>query len=263
MATKEPKKRSVVATLVENKLTEREDDFTANITYVGRRSINDLCSIAAKQNGKYSASELYAAYDILKTQAKEEMYSGATVEFGLAYNALGVDGPLISRSAQFNRAVNSLVVRCTPLAELRPELDLIDVIINGVKDGLPTIGTLTDVGSKTVNQRITPGNTLNGKGDRVKIVGTEDNTVGFFFIDSTDETKVVPVPENVLSRNEPSNFSFIIPALADGTYYLEIATQYGGNSKTLLKDVRRSRFPYLLTVGDSGGGGEDDRPEIE
>ena len=73
MPIKEPKKRSVVATLVENKLTEREDDFTANITYVGRRSINDLCSIAAKQNGKYSASELYAAYDILKTQAKEEM----------------------------------------------------------------------------------------------------------------------------------------------------------------------------------------------
>ena len=73
----------------------------------------------------------------------------------------------------------------------------------------------------------------------------------------------MPVPESVLSRNEPSNFSFIIPALADGTYYLEIATQYGGNSKTLLKDVRRSRFPYLLTVGDSGGGGGDDRPEIE
>lgn len=41
----------------------------------------------------------------------------------------------------------------------------------------------------------------------------------------------------------PSNFAFIIPALADGNYYLEVATQYGGNSKQLLKDVRRSWFP--------------------
>lgn len=262
MAIKEPKKRSIIATLVENKLTEREDDFTANITYVGRRSINDLCSIAAKQNGKYPASEIHAVYDLLKGVAKEEMYSGATVEFGFAYNALGIDGPLIGPSAKFNPAVNNLAVRCTPLTELRPELDQIDVIINGVKEGLPTIGTLTDVGSKTVNSKLTPGNTLNGKGERVKIVGTEGNTVGFFFIDSTDETKVVAVPENVLSRNEPSNFSFIIPALPDGTYYLEIATQYGGQSTKVLKDVRRSRFLYLLTVGNSGGG-EDDRPVIE
>ena len=30
MASNEPKKRSIVATLVANMLTEREDDFTAN-----------------------------------------------------------------------------------------------------------------------------------------------------------------------------------------------------------------------------------------
>lgn len=115
MSTNEPKKRSVIATLVENKLTEREDDFTTNITYVGRRSINDLCSIAAKQNGEYPASEIHTVYDILEVVAKEEIYSGATVEFGFAYNALGVDGPLIGPSAKFNPEVNNFVVRCTPL----------------------------------------------------------------------------------------------------------------------------------------------------
>ena len=63
-----------------------------------------------------------------------------------------------------------------------------------------------------------------------------------------------------VSRNEPSRFSFTIPALPDGKYYLEIATQASTNSKVLLKEVRRNRFPYLLTVGEEGGG---DRPEIE
>ncbi|WP_455641457.1 DUF4469 domain-containing protein, partial [Parabacteroides sp.] len=61
-------------------------------------------------------------------------------------------------------------------------------------------------------------------------------------------------------RNDPSYFSFIIPQLPDGTYYLEVATQAGTNSKTLVKEVRRNRFPYILTVGS---GDDDDRPVIE
>ena len=70
MATNEPKKRSIVATLVANMLTEREDDFTANVTYVANRSIEDLCNIAASGKSKFSASELLAAHNDLKATAK-------------------------------------------------------------------------------------------------------------------------------------------------------------------------------------------------
>ena len=136
---------------------------------------------------------------------------------------------------------------------------MIDVIINGTNEGMPTVTTLYDVFTKTTNAKLTPGNTLNGKGNRVKIAGSEGKEVGFFFIDATDETKVVAVPETAISRNEPSNFAFIIPALPNGNYYLEIATQYGGQSTKILKEVRRSRFPYLLQVGSGGS----DHPEIE
>lgn len=131
----------------------------------------------------------------------------------------------------------------------------INVIVGEVVEGLPTVTKLTDVFSGSINAKITPGNTLNGEGKRVKIVGTEGNTVGFFFINSETEAETA-VPMTAVSRNDPSYFSFIIPALADGKYYLEIASQYGGNTKQLLKDVRRNRF-RLLTVGDAGG---EDRP---
>ena len=87
MASNEPKKRSIVATLVANMLTEREDDFTANVTYVANRSIEDLCNIAASGKSKFSASELLAAHNDLKATAKEELYSGSTVEFGLTNNS--------------------------------------------------------------------------------------------------------------------------------------------------------------------------------
>ena len=262
MASNEPKKRSIVATLVANMLTEREDDFTANVTYVANRSIEDLCNIAANGKSKFTASELLAAHNDLKAVAKEELYSGSTVEFGLTNNSLGIDGPFIGPKAKFDTAKNNVTLRSTPNKEVKTDMKGINVIVGEVVEGLPTITKLTDVFSGSVNAKITPGNTLNGEGKRVKIVGAEGNTVGFFFINSETEAETA-VSMTAVSRNDPSYFSFIIPALADGKYYLEIASQYGGNTKQLLKDIRRNRFPYLLTVGDAGNTGEDDRPVIE
>ena len=260
MASNDPKKRSIVATLVANMLTEREDDFTANVTYVANRSIEDLCNIAANGKSKFTASELLAAHNDLKATAKEELYSGSTVEFGLTNNSLGIDGSFIGPKAKFDPAKNNVTLRSTPIKEVKTDLKGISVIIGEVVEGLPTITKVTDVFSGEVNTKITPGNTLNGEGKRVKIVGTEGNMVGFFFINSETEAETA-VPMTTVSRNDPSYFSFIIPALADGKYYLEIATQYGGSNQRQVKDPRRNRFPYLLAVGNSGG--EDDRPVIE
>ena len=39
MASNEPKKRSITGNLVANMLTEREDDFIFNVTYVTNRSM--------------------------------------------------------------------------------------------------------------------------------------------------------------------------------------------------------------------------------
>ena len=105
------------------------------------------------------------------------------------------------------------------------------------------------------NGKLTPNGGLVGTGDRIKIAGEEGKNVGYFFINSKDE-KETAVPMTSVLRNDPSAFSLIIPALADGSYYLEVCTQYGGNSKCLLKGVRRNRFPYLLTVGTGGSDSE-------
>ena len=80
---------------------------------------------------------------------------------------------------------------------------------------------------------------------------------GFFFVSDTDKTEI-PVPVSALLRNDPSFFSFIIPQLNKGAYYLEVATQASTNSKKLLKEPRRNRFPYPLYVGNIPG--EEERP---
>lgn len=256
MASTDPKMRSIAGLLVPNYLTAREDDFTFNVTYVANRTVKDLCKLAAQAGSKFSASELESAYNDLLAQAKTELYSASTVEFGFTNNSLGVDGSFIGPKAAFNPAVNSVSIRSSQRAEFREEMKSISVIVSGVEENLPTITRVMDVMTEEVNSQITPGGNLNGEGKRIKIVGTEGATVGFFFIKEDTETEIA-VPKTSVSRNDPSFFSFTIPALADGSYYLEIATQYGGNSKTVLKEVRRNRFPYKLTVGEG-----DDRPDI-
>ena len=258
MASEEPKMRSIAGKLTPNKLTEREDDCTFNVTYLANRTIKDLCLFAAKNGSKFTASELESAYNDIKAQALIELYSASTVEFGFANNSLGVDGPFIGPKAQFDPTRNSVVLRCSPRSEFKKDLKGISVIVSAVEEGLPVVIKILDVVSGSVNSVLTPGGGLNGEGDRTKIVGEEGKQVGFFFINATDK-KETAIPMTSLLRNDPSFFSFIIPSLPAGSYYLEVATQYGGNSKQLLKEVRRNRFPYLLEVSDGG----DDRPVIE
>ena len=137
----EPKKRSITSKLVANVLTEREDDFTCNVTYVANRSIKDLCRIRAAKGSKYTAAEYESMCHDLEETAKEEMYSGSTVELGFMNNSLGVDGPFIG-----------------------PDTALCGVLGGGggatfdpaKEENLPTITAVTDVVTAKVNSQLTP-----------------------------------------------------------------------------------------------------------
>ena len=129
----EPKKRSITGKLVANVLTEREDDFTCNVTYVANRSIKDLCRIRAAKGSKYTAAEYESMCNDLEETAKEEMYSGSTVEFGFMNNYLGVDGPFIGPGATFDPAK---------------------------EENLPTITAVTDVVTAKVNSQLTHSKTV-------------------------------------------------------------------------------------------------------
>lgn len=255
MANNEPKMHSITGTLTPLLLTERDNDYSLNVTYLANRSINDICQLAVLRGSKFTASELYSAYTDLFDTAEEEVYSSSTVEFGFTRNALGVDGVLAGTKPVFDPAINNVTLRCTPLAMFKEKLKKIKVIVGEIAVNQPTIKSIKDLTTGLLNSKLTPGGLLNGAGERTKVDGVEGDPVGFFFVNS--ETKAeTSVPTTSISRNDPSYFSMLIPQLADGTYYLEVATRYSGGKKgTLLKDVRRSRFPYLLRVGN-----EEERP---
>lgn len=240
----EVKLKGLPGKLSKNYLTEREDDYTFNVTYTANRSIADICALAA--NEKYSASELKAVYDLLLATAKNELYNGATVEFGFSNNSLGVSGPFIGPKAQFDPTVNRIDLRTSPrTAEYGAELQRIPVIVTGVEEGLPTIISVTDVRSGATNDVLTPGGIVNVKVSRGRI--TDDSESGLFFI-ADDGTTAATVPVRELGTNMPTKLSFVVPQLATGKYYLKIVTCYSGNDQRPLKEPRENTFPYQLTV---------------
>jgi hypothetical protein len=50
-------------------------------------------------------------------------------------------------------------------------------------------------------------------------------------------------------NNNPSELMIVIPMLAAGTYKVEVKTQFGGNSKQLLKEPRTALLDRVLSVG--------------
>ena len=159
---------SITGTLTPLMLTERDDDYAFNVTYLAKRSIKDICRLAANKNGKYTAAEYESMYTDLFETAKEEVYSSSTVEFGFTHNSIGVDGPLIGTKPEFDPAVNSVTLRTAVRSEIKEDLKKIGVIVGEIATSLPTIKQIQDITSGTTNNKLTPGGLLNGKGERSK-----------------------------------------------------------------------------------------------
>ena len=89
---------------------------------------------------------------------------------------------------------------------------------------------------------------MTGSGQRIKIAGETGDAVGFFFVKDGSQTSVA-VPMTSVLRNDPSAFSLIIPALEDGTYYLEVATRSSGNSKVIFEGSTPESLPLSINRG--------------
>jgi hypothetical protein len=97
----------------------------------------------------------------------------------------------------------------------------------------------------SVNDLLTPDRNAKITGSKLKIAGNSaDNGVCFVNADTAGRTKVEAAD---IVENQNARLMVVIPALAAGTYHLEITTQYTGGS-SLLKEPRATLFDRPLTV---------------
>lgn len=244
MATTE--KNSVMVELYDLSITEQKDDRFGRVVTSKSLSEEDLVNIAISRRTDLSATSLKASMEILKEIAIEQIANGASVNFGLGYFRLGVNGVFIGDNARWDSSKHSLSVRVTPNSQLRQTINDCTAVVRGMAATGLAINTITDMSSGEVNSRLTPGGGVNLTGSKIKIEG-DTASVGIKLInqDTQEETSVLT---SSILVNEPSKITFIVPdGLANGDYSLIITTQFG-NSGSLLKEARTYTADYILNV---------------
>lgn len=161
---------------------------------------------------------------------------------------------------KWNPESNSIYVAFSQDKVIREEIAKTTISILGSKADVMYITETEDRKTGLKDGRMTPGRNFFVRGANLKVLG-EDESVGVTLTNTTTKA-VVKLDEDMITKNNPSELTLLMPAgLADGDYLLTVRTQFG-TSNHLLKEPREVSVD--VHVGDGGGGsGEDDRPVIE
>jgi len=239
-------KSSVIVELYDLPITKRKDDRYGRVVTSRSLTEDDLITIAVSRRTDLNATSLKASMTILQEIAIEQIANGASVNFGLGYFNLGVNGVFIGDDARWDSALHSLSVRVVPTAELRNAVKASKVDVRGMAASGAVINTVTDVTTGEVNNRLTPGGGVKLTGNKIKISGDPALTGIRLINQATNE--VITIPATALLQNDPSKVTFIVPSsVVNGDYILSIATQYSSQSHKL-KEPRIYDCEYMLNV---------------
>jgi hypothetical protein len=151
-----------------------------------------------------------------------------------------------SPEEHFDQTKHTLSFDFSQGATLRKELNNVTVEMLGVADASLHISQVIDVKTGSVNDLLTPNRNLKIAGSKLKIAG--DNAAnGIYFVNQTTQART-KIDVTDIVNNNPSELIVVSPTLAAGTYRIEVTTQYGGNSKQLLKEPRTVVFEKILTA---------------
>ena len=236
----------IKAYLYDNVLTkDNPNDFTARTASERSLNVQQICQAAVSRGGAdISASSMEHATELFLKEMAYQLCDGFSVNTGYFTASTTIRGVFDSPSETFNKDKHSIIFQFNQGEKLRAEIPNIEVNILGVAESSTVILQVTDVKSGSVNDLLTPGRNLKIVGSKIKIAG-EDPSVGIYFVDTATQGRT-KVEQSDIVTNNPSELIVVIPALAAGTYHLEVVTQF--TQGALLKEPRTATLDKLLTV---------------
>jgi hypothetical protein len=239
---------SVKAWLYRNRLpTSNQDEYIIRPISERTLGVREICETAVTRGeADISASAMEHGVLLFLKEMEYQLYDGYSINTGWFTAKPQIRGVADSPNAQYDKGKHTLLFEFHQGAILRRGLEKVEVAILGVAEAGTIIAQVTDVKTGSINDRLTPNRNLKIAGSKIKITG-DDAANGVYFInmDTAERTKV---DDSDLVLNNPSELIVVIPDLKAGTYQVEVTTQYGSNSKTVLKESRTAIFDRELTV---------------
>ncbi|SEM81783.1 protein of unknown function [Chryseobacterium taichungense] len=236
----------IKAYLYDNVLTkDNPNDFIARTASERSLNVQQICHAAVSRGGAdISASSMEHATELFLKEMAYQLCDGFSVNTGYFTASTTIRGVFDSPSETFNKDKHSIIFQFNQGEKLRAEIPNIEVNILGVAESSAVILQVTDVKSGSVNDLLTPGRNLKIVGSKIKVTG-DDASVGIYFVDVATQGRI-KVEQSDIVTNNPSEVMVVIPALAAGTYNLEVVTQYSSGAS--LKDPRTATLDKILTV---------------
>ena len=242
----------IKAQLYDNVLTDNPNDFAARVVSEKSLTVANIAKSAAMRGGAdVSSSAMEHAVNLWLKEMAYRLCDGFSVNTGYFYAAPHIKGVFDDPNENFNPDKHTIGFDFSQGALMRKELGAVEVQITGVADVGCFIGQVTDVKTGSVNDLLTPNRNLRISGAKIKVAG-DNPDVGVYFV-VVDAAGAQPgdrvkVDTSDIVTNNPSEVIIVIPALATGTYRVEVVTQYSTGSGKPLKEPRTAALDRDLVT---------------
>lgn len=228
--------------LADNKLTKDDpNDRMAIVQNRKQKSVADIVDQLTVEGSILKPTECEAVINgVLRTMVKNlrEGYGFQSDYFSLTPSVSGV---FIDDKDRFDPSRHQVELNLRLSAPMKEALTQVNVEVIPHTTPMPVIKTVFDRKSKTTDDQMTPGHTLEIAGERLKIVDTEADEQGVFLV-NTQRAEEVKVPH--LFQNTPKSLHAELPdTLSTGTYRLEVRTAVHN-----AKEIRTGFASFTLTV---------------
>jgi hypothetical protein len=238
---------TIKAWLYENLLTDDKNDYTARVSAERTLGVRDICESAVARGGAdINAAAMEHAVALFHKEAAYRLCDGFSINTGWYNASTHVKGVFTSPAEGFDPEKHTVAVEFRQGAELRRELAQVNVQVLGKAESGFLIAEVVDLRSGSVNDLLTPGRNARITGGKLKVEG-DDPSCGVYFVSEADGARIKVDAADIV-ENVNAHLLIIVPALAAGTYRLEVTTQYTGNTGRFLKAPRTAAFDRLLTV---------------
>ncbi|MDR2653651.1 MAG: DUF4469 domain-containing protein [Prevotellaceae bacterium] len=238
----------IKAWLYDNLLTQdNPNDYVARVNAERSLNISDICESAVARGGAdISAAAMEHAVNLFLKEMGYRLCDGFSVNTGWFTASVHIRGVFDSPNEAFDPKKHTVLFEFHQGATLRKELEMVGVDILGVAETGATVAQVTDVKTGSINDLLTPNRNLKIAGHKIKIAGDNEANGVYFINQATQERTKVDASDIV--TNNPSELIVVTPALASGTYHLEITTQFTGSGGKVLNEPRTATFDKVLTV---------------
>ena len=228
--------------LVENQLTERPDDYSAQTHSVSSLDKEAIIIRMLHRGTLLTRTDILAVLNGFEETITDALLEGNSVNLPLFNTSFSISGVFESPLDNFDGTRHKLNINLTKGILLREAEQKVKFEKTNTPLPLPQIQEIKDSVSGLVNERLTAQGVIELRGYNLKIEG-DDTSCGLWFIkENGAETKA-----EIMVENKPSKIIAMIPALPPAQYQIKVVTQHSGGG-VFLKTPKFFIFPKMLNV---------------